>query len=294
MDPSLLPLLDALLELRNVTRAAKRVGLTQSAASHALARLREQLADPLLVRAGGGMALTPRARELVEPVRRAVQALEAVATDTPAFDPRRARRTFAIATGDYQGMTILPALYKRLAKAAPGVDLRILQLASGIEDLLETEALDLVLSLSSPATRPGLYRQRLFEEPYTCVVRDGHPAQRALTLEAFCALGHVLVAPRGQRGVVDHALAERGASRRVTVVVPGFGVAGHLVAGSDLVLTTPERVARALARTLPLRIVPPPLPVPPAVCWQQWHERTHRDPGHVWLRALVAEVSARA
>jgi DNA-binding transcriptional LysR family regulator len=291
MDLGLLRLLDALLDERSVTRAAKRVGLSQSAASHALARLREQLGDPILVRTASGMTLTARARGLVEPARRAVQAIEAVVTPDATFEPKRARRTFALAMSDYLGMVLLPSLYRQIARAAPGIELRVVPVAAGIEDQLETERVDLVLSMAPPTERSGLYRKRLFDERYACAVRTGHAAAGALTLDAYCAHAHVLVAPRGGRGVVDRALAERGLARRVAVVVPSFAAAGDLVATSDLVLTAPQRLANKLGETHGLSVIAPPLELPAATCWQLWHERTHHDAANGWLRAQVVAVT---
>src|SRR5262249_25874960 len=144
----------------------------------------------------------------------------------------------------------------------------------------------------APADSPGLFRQRLFEEPLVCVVRADHPTVSGkLTLEKFCELSHAIVAPRGGRGIVDSLLAERGLSRRVAVVVPHFLVAPFLIATSDLVLTVAESTAKALASLLPLRIVAPPLELPRATYLQLWHQRSHEDSGHKWLRNVVQSVA---
>jgi DNA-binding transcriptional LysR family regulator len=290
VDLNLLRILEALLDEESVTGAARRLGVTQSAVSHALARLREQLGDALLVRTSTGMAPTPRARELREPIRRGLGALrEALET---RFDPATATRTFNVAMTDQLGATILPAIWQRLAADAPKIDLRITPVVRNVERTLETAAADLVISgaFATPEA-PGLYRQRLFGEDLTCVVRAGHPTAKAeLTLEQFCALSHVLVAPRGGRGVVDDALAQHGAARRVAVVVPHFLVAPFVVAHSDLVLTVAASVAKKLSPMLGLKTLTPPIELPRATYWQIWHERTHEDAAHKWLRAAIAEV----
>jgi len=291
LDLNLVVLLDALLAERSVTRAAARIGLSQSAASHALKRLRDHFGDPLLVRTGDGMVLTERAKELAAPIRDTLDTLDK-ALRGRAFEPNRARRTFALAMSDYLGIVMLPALHARIAREAPGIDLRVTSIVRDVETMLETEAIDLVVTMAELPDAPGLFQQRLFEERYVCVVRRGHPAlAKGLDLEAFCALGHVLIAPRGGRGIVDRQLDARGLTRRVTVYVPHWTIAPHLVAQSDLVLTVVERFARTYAAMLPLEVVAPPIDIPTTVCWQRWHERSHDDPGHGWLRAQVARVA---
>jgi DNA-binding transcriptional LysR family regulator len=294
LDLNLLGVLDALLAERSVTRAADRVGLSQSAASHALGRLRDHFGDPLLVRTNTGMVLTARGKELAGPIRDALASLDGALRDARTFDARRATRRFAIAMTDYLGAIVLPLLYTRIAREAPGIDLTVTSVVRSVEDTLETESVDLVVSMAALADdRPGLYQQRLFEERYVCVVRRGHPAAgRALTADAYCALDHVLIAPRGGRGIVDRQLAARGLTRRVAVQVPHWLVAPHLVANSDLVLTVVERLARRYASMLDLAVVELPIDVPATACWQRWHERSHGDSAHVWLRARVAEVAA--
>jgi DNA-binding transcriptional LysR family regulator len=294
LDLNLLAILDALLVERSVTRAADRVGLSQSAASHALARLRDHFGDPLLVRGRSGMVLTARANELAAPIRQALEALDTALRGARAFDARRARRRFTIAMTDYLAVVVLPPLYERLAREAPGIDLVIASVVRSVEDTLETESVDLVVTMAAIGDdRPALYQQRLFEERYVCVMRRGHRAtHRPLTVDAYCALDHALIAPRGGPGIVDRQLAARGLTRRVAVQVPHSLVAPHLVAGSDLVLTVVERLARTYAAMLPLDIVELPIDVPATTCWQRWHERSHGDAAHAWLRGLVAEVAS--
>jgi len=295
-DLSLFVVLDALFEARTVTAAAKRLGVTQSAVSHALARLREHFGDQLFVRTRSGMTPTERARELREPIRRGLQTLRDAAGRGARFEPKKSVRTFTIATTDQLGFTLLPLLYARIAKAAPGVDLRVVAVVRDVERTLESGDADLVITGASTFVEvPGTFRQKLFEQRLVCLVRKDHPVASRLTMEAFCALDHVLVAPRGGRGSVDRALEQQGLSRRVAVVVPHFMVAPFLVAKSDLVLTVVEDVARAFVDILPLRVLAPPLDLSRAAYAQIWHERSHEDAGHKWLRSLVAEcVSERS
>jgi DNA-binding transcriptional LysR family regulator len=293
LDLNLLVLLDALLAERNVTRAAERVGLSQSAASHALKRLRNHFDDPLLVRGRDGMALTARAKELAAPIDHALRTLEATLRDASKFDPKRSKRTFTIAMTDYLAVLLLPALHVRIAREAPGVGLRVTTIVAEVEATLASDETDLVITMAAQPDEPGLYQQRLFEERYVCVMRRGHPAtKRPLTLDVFCTLEHALISPRNGRGIVDRALAVVGRERRVAVQLPHWLVAPHLVAHSDLVLTVAERLARTYAAILPLEIVVAPLDLPATVCFQRWHERSHGDVAHRWLRELVVEISA--
>lgn len=292
-DLNQLRALDALLTERSVTGAARRLGLTQPAMSHALSRLRETLGDPLLVRSGRGMALTPRAEALAPRLRLALRGLEdAVRAELP-FDPASARRSFRVAAADYAELVLLPALIPRLEREAPGVDLWMRRPVDELEALVDSDT-DLVVGLLRPGEQAaGIKHRALFRERFVVILRADHPlASGPLTLEAYAAAKHAFIAPRGgPGGVVDDALAKVGLSRRVALAIPHFLVAPYVVAGSDLVLTLAERVARAFAQHLPLVIVEPPLPLPEFTMSLMWHERMDADLGHIWLRNLLVEVA---
>jgi len=292
IDLNLLVALDALLVERSVTRAARRVGLTQPAMSHALGRLRALLDDAILVRSKSGMLPTARARALEEPIRRALREIEEALRAGPVFDPRTAERTFAIATSDYGELVVLPPLLERLAREAPRIDLRIHAVPEDWATALEENVYDLVVIPNAGDTPAGIVRQKLFDETFVCVLRKGHPALRRFDLDTFVALPHVLIAPRGRLGgMVDEALAARGLGRRIALTVPHFLVAPLVIASSDLVLTLAERVARTFASMAPLDVRAPPIAVRGFAMYQAWHERRRGDPAHAWLRNLVAEVS---
>ncbi len=295
VDLNLLLAFEALLEERSVTRAAARLGLTQSALSHALGRLREHLGDPLFVRGPTGMVPTPRADALAGPVQEALTTIRG-ALDARPFDPATARGVVRVETTDYTAFVLVPALTARLRAEAPGLDLHVsttpsdglTELASGTVDVVITRPL-------VGDVRGGLYQQVLLEDHFECVLRAGHPAADRLDLDAFLAWPHVLVAPRGQTGgVVDTALAARGLTRRVAVLLPHFLVAPHIVAASDAIVTLASRVARRVAAPLGLVLRPPPLELPGFAMAMVWHERTHRDPAARWVRARVAEIAAGA
>lgn len=290
--PADLLALDALLQATSVTAAARQLGVTQSAMSHTLARLRRDLQDPLLVRSGRRLVPTARAEQMAPRLREAVQALEAAVAAPAAFDPATARRGFRIAMPDYGELVMLPPLIARLEREAPGVDLAIVRAST---EALDAGEVDVVLQpRRREDDRAGVRARALFRDRFVCVLRHGHPLSEALTVERFAAARHLLIAPRGRPGgIVDEALAERGLERRTVVTAPSFLAAPYLVARSDLVLTLAERVARLVATGLPLHILSHPLELPGFTTSMIWHERMEHDPAHIWLRTVFAEEGAR-
>ena len=293
IDLNLLTSLDALLDERNVTRAARRLGVTQPAVSHNLRRLRELLGDPLLVRTPRGMQTTPRAAELRPFVRAALDAAQAVLQPAPGFDPATAGRTFVLTMADQAAFQLLPPLIERIAAAAPGVVLQLRPPPADVSAALAEGELELAIGVfrDSPA---GIRGELLWTESFACVVRRTGPGARApLDLARYLERSHLLVAPRGRPGsVVDDLLAQTGRQRRIAVVVPHFLVAPAIIATSDLVWTAPAGLARALAAHYPLAVRPPPLALPGFAMSMRWHLRLDRDPGLLWLRDLLRAVAA--
>jgi DNA-binding transcriptional LysR family regulator len=291
VDLNLLLALDVLLEEHSATRAADRLGLTQSAVSRILGRLRRAFGDPLLVRTSRGLSPTRRALELAGPLRQAMRDVERLVLDQPRFDPATARRCFRIAAVDYAQVIVLAPLLERLAAEAPLVDVDVRQPSAEAERDLEAGALDLLLLPQQPSG-PGVVWTPLFRESYVCVVRTGHPARR-LTPRTFAGMAHVLVTPRDRPGgIVDVVLAEERLARRVAVRVPTFLLVPYLLVGTDRVATVPARIAADLVRRHPLRTLRPPLSVPAFTLCQAWHEIHRNDPGHRWLRETVARAAA--
>ncbi len=288
IDPNLLPVLDALLQERNVSRAAQRLGRTQPAISHALARLREQLGDPLLVRVGQRFALTPRAEALREPLKALLGELSVLLRPPPTFAPATAERAFRLLATDYIAAVVLPPLIERVRSSAPGVDLNLRPPSPDYTALLRDGESDLGFIVKRPA-EAGLRARKLFLDRFVCVLRHDHPAGARLDLATFLRLPHALVAPLGNPGnFVDSALAELGhGKRRIALTVPHFFLAPAIIAASDLVITLPERVARLIAREHPLRVVPLPIRMAAFEVSLAWHERVHHDPGNTWLRAEI-------
>ena len=297
LDLNLLLSLDALLGERSVTRAAAKMNVTQSAMSHSLARLREMLGDELLVRASGEMVTTPRANDLAPSLRLAFEQLERAVAPKAPFDPKTSTARFAIGTGDYAELVLLPELFARLSKEAPHVDLRFHGYES-VPERLASGALDLaILPTTPPIPGAGLFSQRLFDERFVCVMSAKNPlAKKKLTLARYVEAVHALIAPRGEEGgQVDTALARLGKRRRVALTVPHFLVAPHVIASSNLIITLAERTALAFAEPLGLAI----RPVPPEVGLGNFsmayvaHERSRSDPAHRWFRELLVDVAKK-
>jgi DNA-binding transcriptional LysR family regulator len=283
--------LDALLDERSVTRAARRVGVTQPAMSNTLAHLRTLLGDPLFRRTSHGLEPTPRALSLADPVRRGLRLLEG-ALSAPSFEPRTAERTFVIAASDYVEFVLVPPLIRRLTEIAPRVrvEVRPWGLHEVPPGLARAEA-DLMIGFYDRVP-PHHRHELLFEEEYVCIVRKGHPtAPKKLTLEAYLELGHVLVSQQGDSpGSVDRALASRGRRRRIAARVSHFLMVPTLVARTDLVAALSRRVVEELAGPLGLRVLAPPLPLPRGRIGQVWHEQMENDPGERWFRSIVRGV----
>lgn len=292
VDLNLLVTLDTLLKERNVTRAAAKLGISQSAMSHTLRRMRALFEDPLFVSTPRGMIPTPRAQELAGPIERMLQDVEHL-LDQPRFDPGTARRKFKLIASDYTQLVLLPPLLRYLEKHAPGIDLAFRTARGELSRLLERGDADLALGMFDADLAEGFFRQPLFQDEFVCLLRADHPAARKpFTLERFLELSHALIAPREVQdtGVVDSILDKLGKKRRIALSVPQFLVAPYATAHSDLLLTTAARIARAVEKPFGLRILTPPLALPTFTIGQYWHERWHQDPAHVWLRGLLWQL----
>jgi DNA-binding transcriptional LysR family regulator len=294
VDLNLLVVLHELLRARSTTEVARRLGRTQSAISHALARLRETFGDPLFVRAGATLHPTARAEELAAPLAQLLASTDALLRHSDqTFDPTRVERTFSIGTTDFTELLLLPPLLLRLRREAPGVNLRTLFLGADLDRAIQTREIDLAIgTLFRDVT--GLIEQTLYEDRLVCIVRRDHPrvrSRRPLDLDGYLALDHALVAPRGLPGsTVDAALAPLGRRRRVVLTLPHFAAAALIVAESDLILTIPERFARAMVARAPLKILEPPLELPRFRFSILFSATMRDDPTHAWLRRVIADA----
>lgn len=291
-DFNLLVTLDVLLAEGNVTHAAKRLRLSSSAMSRALARLRETTGDPLLVRAGRGLVPTPRALELRERVRQLVQDGEAVLRPAEKLNFKQIARIFTLRTSEGFVENFGPDLIARVGKEAPGVRLRFVQKPNKDSAPLRDGTVDLETGVVEKTTAPELRVQALFRDRYIGVVRKGHPLSKGkITPSRYAAGRHICVSREGlDRGPIDEALQPLGLEREIVTIVGGFSTALGLARASDLIATVPERHTgnlRAGMHTFPL-----PVSMPEFTVSMLWHPRLDADQAHRWLRGHVREICA--
>lgn len=296
IDLNLLVSLDALLAESNVTRAAARLNLTQSAVSSQLARLRQLFGDPLLIPAanGRGMTRTMRALELMEPLHAALQTLETVVRRQPAFDPLTGTRRFVVAASDQCVAVLgLPLMIEWARLAGPGVQLAFVAIESGsLAQRFERGEIDLLLG-SAQQVPPTLKARKLYDERFVVAQRKGHPrGTAAFDLDSYCALEHVLVSTSGGSffGFMDEHLEALGRRRRVALSVQHFTLVPAVLAHTDYVATLPYRlIARALARVDVFEL---PFEARGFSMRAAWHPRSHADPALTWLRDTVTALAS--
>jgi DNA-binding transcriptional LysR family regulator len=295
IDLNLLLALEALLHAGNVTAAGRRIGLSQPAMSHALARLRDLLGDPLLVREGRSMRRTALAERLLPRLRELLAEIEGTLLGHRRFTPAESARAFRIATNDYCGALLLPAVLADVRRSAPGVKLEFYAYRgfAPVHELALGE-LDLAIGVFLNVDR-RLAATELFRDGFACVVRRGNPrVGKELTLQRYVELDHALItSPDYGPGVVDVALAARGLLRSVVTRVPHFLVAPALIARSDLILTLPKRVARLAAKAHNLRVLAPPLELASSTVRMVWPAGAESDAGSLWLRNRMIEAAKR-
>jgi DNA-binding transcriptional LysR family regulator len=292
-DLNLLPVFEALFRHGSVTRAAGEMGLTQSAMSSALGRLRRQLGDPLFVNTRSGMLPTPRAVELAPAVTDALSMVRGALGSREVFDPRRTTRSLRVYMTDVGETVLLPQLMRHLHEHSPVIRLETAQLPAGeLAVRLETGDIDLAVGYV-PQLRDKVRRTRLFEEHYVCMTRPDHPLGRraALTLKEFLSARHVLISSMGSgHQLLERTLAEHGVEENVALRVPHFVVVPLIVAGTDLIVSLPSRVAEASARLVKVKVHPLPIPIPSFDVSLYWHARVENDAANRWLRGAMLEL----
>ena len=286
-DFNLLITLDAVLAEGSVAGAARRLRLSPSAMSRALARLRETTGDPLLVRAGRGLVPTPRALELRDQVGQIVEDAKGVLRPAEKLELRKLVRTFTLRTSEGLVENFGPDLIARVGEEAPGVRLRFIQKPNKDSAPLREGAVDLETGVVEETTAPELRTQELFRDHYIGVVRNGHLLSKGkVTPSRYAAGGHIHVSREGlDKGPIDEALMPFKLERKIVTIVGGFSTALALARASDLIASVPERhtgVLRAGMHSFPL-----PVPTPQFTVSLLWHPRLDADPAHRWLRGLV-------
>ena len=291
-DLNLLIPLEVLLAEGNVTRAAKRLRLSPSAMSRALARLRETTGDPLLVRAGRGLVPTPRALELRDRVSQLVQGSEAVLRPAEKLDLKQLVQTFTLRTSEGFVETFGPDLITRVGKEAPGVRLFFMQKPNKDSAPLRDGTVDLETGVVEKTTAQELRVQALFRDGYVGVVRKGHPLSKGkITRLRYAAGSHICVSREGlEQGPIDEALRPFGLERKIVTIVGGFSTALGLARASDLIASVPERHTRNLRAGM--HSFPLPVATPEFTVSLLWHPRLDADPAHRWLRSQVLDICA--
>ncbi|MEP7153381.1 MAG: LysR family transcriptional regulator [Nitrospira sp.] len=289
-DFNLLVTLDAVLAEGSVARAARRLRLSPSAMSRALARLRETIGDPLLVRAGRGLVPTPRAVELRERVSQLVQDGEAVLRPAEKLNLTLLVRTFTLRTSEGFVENFGPDLIARIHKEAPGVRLHFVQKPNKDSAPLRDGTVDLETGVVGDTTAPELRAQALFRDHFIGVVRSGHPLSKGkITPSRYAAGRHIAVSRRGHdKGPIDEALEAVGLEREIVTIVGGFSTALTLARVSDLIASVPERhtgILRACMHSFPL-----PVSTPEVTVALLWHPRLDADLAHRWLRGHVRDI----
>lgn len=291
-DLNLLITLNVLLAEGSVARAAQRLGLSPSAMSRALARLRKTTGDPLLVRAGRALVPTPRALELREQVSQLVQEATSVLRPAAKLDLAQLMRTFTLRTSDGFVENFGGALLTRIHQQAPNVQLRFMQKLNKDSALLRDGMVDLETGVVGLAASPELRTRALFRDRFMGVVRVGHPlCGEEITPVSYATQGHIVVSRRqGHKGPIDEALQLLGIERSIVASVDGISTALALVIDTDCVATVPERHTQNLRRGM--YSFPLPLTLPTITVSMLWHPRMDADPAHRWLRQCVLEVVA--
>lgn len=293
LDLNLLVALDALLTERNITEAGRRVHLTQSAMSGALARLREYFDDELLVQVGRKMVPTPLAGSLAEPVREILLKVKSTIAAKPTFDPGTATRRFSLMMSDYVSTVLMSEVLRQAEQVAPHVTFEIVSNdISNPFEVLERADIDFLIMPPDYISK-NHPSELLFQDGYACVVWADNPiVGDSLSTQQYIELGHV-VPQFGRRtpAIDEFFLNQLGLTRRIEVVAMNFNAIPQCIVGTRRVATVQRRLAEFYAKYLPLRLVPPPFEIPPLRESMQWHTCFDGDPGSHWLRGILKKVA---
>lgn len=290
LDLNLLVTFEVLMTEGSVTRAAQRLGRTQSAVSHALARLREQLGDPLLVKIGSGMAPSPFARDLVEDVRPILRSIQRIVSPPEPFDSTTSKRVFRVAIADF-APTLLPRVLSEVQHQAPGVLVEWLAPAAQTMTAVAEGQLDVALVTASAAVPEGVQRSDAGDLHSVTFARKGHPAIASWGAEAWSRWPHIQV-QLGERGKseVQRAVDEHGVKRAIGASVPNFSQIPALLARTNLLATMTPLVMDGAMERFGLRALEPPILIKPTSFFFAWSFRLANDPGSRWFRTLVMDA----
>jgi len=292
VDLNLLIVFDAVMREKHVTRAAKRIGMTQPAVSNALNRLRHIAKDDLFIRSADGVVPTARAIELGPPIRQAINLVEN-AFDPTSFDPKNSINVFNIAISNYTASILFPKLAEVLEKEAPNIDVRSKQLGD-VDLLKELEAanIDFVVAGQQLKETENFISHDLYDEDFVCVMRKDHPLakKKQLSTKEFSQSKHLMVTTTGKAfGFVDYLLEAKGLKRRVAMTVNQFLVAPAIIRQSNMILTVSKRVAERF-KLDSVKVFPLPLLANPLRLKLIWHKRSDTNPGNKWIRSKIIDI----
>lgn len=294
VDLNLFVVLDAIYAESSITRASQKLRLSQPAVSHALGRLRQLFDDPLFVREGRAMVPTPLARNLIEPVRRALRELEVTFGDIERFDPSHTQKHFTVAVRDVLESTLLPPLMQHVTTQAPQVDIAAIRVdRRQLESELASGALDAAIDVLLPLSQK-VQRQRIALDPVVVIARKDHPLIRgSCALDNYLSQEHVLVSSRRSGpGLEDIELSRLGLQRRVRLRCQHYFAACQVVSQTDLILTMPERHARVTNPPFGNQLLPFPIETPQLDAYLYWHDSVSSQPANRWLREqLIASFA---
>ena len=291
VDLNLFTVFEAIYTEGSVTRASQKLNLTQPAISHSLSRLRQMFGDPLFVRQGHTMVSTPLARNMIEPVRRALRGLEVTLNGLDQFDPASTRKQFKLGLRDVLEATLLPPLVTRMAASAPLSDLAAIHVdRRALESELAAGTLDAAIDVLLPLSSDVLHR-RIDQDSNVVVVRKGHPdIDGEIDIATYLAQDHILTSSRRRGpGLQDFELSRIGMERRIRLRCQHYFAACRVVSQTNLILTMPERYARIANQQFDNQILPFPLEVPAFDVFLYWHANVDNDPANCWLREQVVQ-----
>lgn len=298
IDLNLLSVFQEVYRERQISSAARRLGLSQSAVSNALARLRRSFGDELFVRTAAGMQPTPLAAQMAEPIGAAMAQVALALNQRTRFEPATSNRRFTLAMTDVGELYFMPTLIERCRQLAPHVQIGSLRVGAGaLKEEMEGGRVDLAIGPFEDVSE-ALYHRHLFRQPFVCMFRKGHPlGQGKLTLDRFAGAEHLLVeAADSPYDRVNAVLARVGVDPDSRYRVPHFTAVPYIVGSTDLVVTVPQKLAERAAQPFGLEWAPlplsAPLELPPLQTSIFWHRRYNQDPGNAWLRGLLADVFA--
>ena len=290
LDLNLLLALDALVEEVNVTKAAEKLNMSQSAMSYSLKRLRALLDDPILIRTSRDMEVTPYARKISVAIRQILTDIQNTLLEREVFNPSTAQQDFRIAASDYVEATLGGELLQRLTDQAPGIRIRISNIARGaVLDALDEGDLDLFIDVDLPIKNWHV-EQALYQEDFVCVTKSDRSIEQ-ISVEDYIGRSHILVSLRDDfQGAADQLLAQQQLTRNVVWSTAHFMAVPFLIAHSNCIALLPERMAQKCAKSMGLTLLPPPIDINGFTISMFWHRRNNNLPQHQWLRSQLIEV----